>query len=86
MFGSKEQEGDPIAVSSASEDTIIGKTIKIEGDLISDGDIVVEGEVSGSVKTKKSQHPSTLSGCGVGLPCGRSALVPRAYLPPYLPK
>jgi len=34
-----------------SDDTIIGHSIKIEGDLISDGSIIVEGEVAGSVKT-----------------------------------
>lgn len=37
----------------SSEDTIIGRAIKIEGDLSSDGNIVIEGEVKGSVKTGK---------------------------------
>ena len=34
-----------------SDDTVIGQSIKIEGDLASEGSIIVEGEVSGSVKT-----------------------------------
>jgi cytoskeletal protein CcmA (bactofilin family) len=37
----------------SAEDTIIGRAIKIEGDLSSDGNIVIEGEVKGSVKTGK---------------------------------
>ncbi len=35
----------------AMDDTVIGKSIKIEGDLVSNGSITVEGEVVGSVKT-----------------------------------
>ncbi|MFZ5365098.1 MAG: bactofilin family protein [Patescibacteria group bacterium] len=34
-------------------DTVIGHSIKIEGDLTSQGNIVVEGQVVGSVKTDK---------------------------------
>lgn len=36
-----------------AEDTIIGSAIKVEGDLVSSGNIIVEGEVSGSIKTDK---------------------------------
>lgn len=36
------------------EDTVIGGSIKIEGDLVSEGSIVVEGEVVGSIKTASS--------------------------------
>jgi len=39
--------------NGAAEDTIIGSAIKVEGDLVSSGNIIVEGEVSGSVKTDK---------------------------------
>ncbi len=35
------------------EDTLIGSSIKIEGDLVSNGSINVEGEVVGSLKTEK---------------------------------
>ncbi len=51
MFGPKDQEG---LNGNQIDDTIIGSTIKIEGDLVSNGNIVVEGEVSGSLKTEKS--------------------------------
>jgi cytoskeletal protein CcmA (bactofilin family) len=56
MFGSQDKEGPVSEVTTAqpSEDTIIGKTIKIEGDLISNGDIIVEGEVTGTLKTEKT--------------------------------
>ena len=35
-------------------ETIVGHSVKIEGDLISDGDIKVDGSVSGKIKTAKS--------------------------------
>jgi cytoskeletal protein CcmA (bactofilin family) len=34
-------------------ETVIGSTVKIEGDFKGDGDIIVEGVVDGSLKTKK---------------------------------
>jgi len=39
--------------SSSQDDTIIGQSIKIEGDLVSNGNIIVEGQVTGNVKTEK---------------------------------
>ncbi len=45
MFKSNEEE------FKGMEDTVIGSSIKIEGDLVSNGSIIVEGEVIGSVKT-----------------------------------
>ncbi|MBT5338423.1 polymer-forming cytoskeletal protein [Candidatus Falkowbacteria bacterium] len=36
------------------DDTVIGQSIKIEGDLVSNGSITVEGEVIGSVKTEQT--------------------------------
>ncbi len=53
MFKNNDQEGFD-HVQTQPDDTIIGSTIKIEGDLVSNGNIVVEGEVSGSLKTEKS--------------------------------
>lgn len=56
MFGSNGQED--LTPSGANqpqaEDTIIGSTIKIEGDLVSNGNILVEGEVLGTLKTEKN--------------------------------
>lgn len=40
--------------NSGADDTVIGHSIKIEGDLVSAGSIVVEGEVTGSVKTDQT--------------------------------
>lgn len=34
-------------------ETIVGATVKIEGDLVSDGDIRVDGLVAGKIKTSK---------------------------------
>jgi cytoskeletal protein CcmA (bactofilin family) len=55
MFSTQDKGAEPTRpTAGASEDTIIGKTIKIEGDLVSNGDIIVEGEVVGSLKTDKN--------------------------------
>ena len=51
MFKTNGDDYNESKVGGA-EDTVIGSTIKIEGDLVSNGGIVVEGEVSGSVKTE----------------------------------
>jgi len=32
-------------------ETIIAKGVKVEGDFVSDGNVIIEGEVNGSVKT-----------------------------------
>ena len=37
-------------------ETIIGATVKIEGDLVSEGDIRVEGLVTGKIKTNKNLY------------------------------
>jgi cytoskeletal protein CcmA (bactofilin family) len=44
MFN-KDQEGRKIA------GTVIAQGVKVEGDFVSDGDVIIEGEVTGSVKT-----------------------------------
>jgi cytoskeletal protein CcmA (bactofilin family) len=55
MFGNNERdEYTPNGAGVQSEDTVIGSTIKIEGDLVSNGNIMVEGEVVGSLKTEKT--------------------------------
>ncbi|KKQ79991.1 MAG: hypothetical protein UT02_C0018G0005 [Parcubacteria group bacterium GW2011_GWC2_38_7] len=52
MFKNGNEEGYG-AESNGVEDTLIGNSIKIEGDLVSNGSINVEGEVVGSLKTEK---------------------------------
>jgi len=37
-------------------ETIVGATVKIEGDLVSEGDIKVDGLVAGKIKTSKSLY------------------------------
>ena len=38
-------------------ETIIGATVKVEGDLVSEGDIKIDGLVTGKIKTNKKQFP-----------------------------
>lgn len=41
---------------NAAPETIVGATVKIEGDLVSEGDIKVDGLVSGKIKTSKNLY------------------------------
>ncbi|KKS12810.1 MAG: hypothetical protein UU69_C0022G0006 [Candidatus Magasanikbacteria bacterium GW2011_GWA2_41_55] len=34
-------------------ETIVGPSVKVEGEFVSEGNIVIEGQVSGTVKTAK---------------------------------
>lgn len=52
MFKNSNEDGYG-AETNGVEDTLIGSSIKIEGDLVSNGSINVEGEVVGSLKTEK---------------------------------
>lgn len=51
MFKNSDEE---YTNSGQVDDTVIGRSIKIEGDLLSSGPIIVEGEVVGNVKTEQS--------------------------------
>lgn len=51
MFKSNNEEDFDV---NGTEDTVIGSSIKIEGDLVSNGSVSVEGEVVGSLKTEKT--------------------------------
>lgn len=42
--------------SPDAPETIVGATVKIEGDLVSEGDIKVDGLVSGKIKTSKNLY------------------------------
>ncbi|PIR96691.1 MAG: cell shape determination protein CcmA [Candidatus Doudnabacteria bacterium CG10_big_fil_rev_8_21_14_0_10_41_10] len=55
----KDKEKNNIMDTSQTEDaqpaeTVVGHSVKIEGDLVSEGDIKVDGIVMGKVKTAKS--------------------------------
>ena len=41
---------------SGAPETVVGASVKIEGDLVSEGDIRVEGLVSGKIKTTKNLY------------------------------
>jgi len=36
------------------QDTIIGQSVRVEGDFITEGNIIIEGIVSGAIKTEKN--------------------------------
>lgn len=46
-------KNSPVAVQNEAE-TIIGKSVKIEGTFNGQGNIIVEGEVNGNLKTDKN--------------------------------
>lgn len=48
MFTNKEGES-----ANQETETIIGPSVKVEGDFVGDGNVIVEGSVSGTLKTKK---------------------------------
>lgn len=51
MFESKKGE---IVVNEGAAETIVGTSVKLKGNLKSDGDIIVDGVVAGEIKTKGS--------------------------------
>ncbi len=50
MFRDKKHSAMP---STNTQETIIAQGVKVEGDFRSDGDVVIDGEVSGTVETEK---------------------------------
>src|SRR3989344_4151314 len=50
LMGKREDYGD------GATETVVGASVKIEGDLASEGDIRVEGFVTGKVKTTKNLY------------------------------
>src|SRR3990167_1596947 len=42
--------------ANGAPETVVGATVKIEGDLVSEGDIRVDGMVSGKIKTSKNLY------------------------------
>lgn len=53
MFKNEHEDGYT-PDGNSTNDTVIGNSIKIEGDLVSNGSINVEGEVVGTLKTEQS--------------------------------
>ncbi len=53
MFDTKEKEEQGgMKINEGENETIIGASVKVEGDFTSDGNVLVQGVVSGSLKTK----------------------------------
>ena len=46
---------------TAAPETIVGATVKIEGDLVSEGDIRVDGLVTGKIKTSKNLYVGSMA-------------------------
>lgn len=51
----KNNHPEPVSEGAAPE-TIVGASVKIEGDLVSEGDIRVDGLVTGKIKTTKNLY------------------------------
>jgi cytoskeletal protein CcmA (bactofilin family) len=49
----KNNDEDYSERNAATEDTVIGNAIKVEGDLNSSGNIIILGEVAGKISTEK---------------------------------
>ena len=54
MFDSKDKEGKAggFEMKHTDAETVIGASVKVDGDFVSDGDVLVQGVVNGSLKTK----------------------------------
>ncbi len=46
-----QREGD---TGSKDVETVIGSTVKVEGNFVGSGDVIVEGQVAGTIKTSKN--------------------------------
>ena len=55
-------------------ETIIGATVKIEGDLVSEGDIKVDGLVSGKIKTSKNLYVGPMAKIEADVEAGNAVL------------
>jgi cytoskeletal protein CcmA (bactofilin family) len=49
----EKQKGE-VVVNEGAAETIVGTSVKLKGNLKSDGDVVIDGVVTGEVKTKGS--------------------------------
>jgi cytoskeletal protein CcmA (bactofilin family) len=54
MFNSNDKEGrsEGFEMKEGDAETVIGASVKVEGDFTSEGDVHVQGIVNGSMKTK----------------------------------
>lgn len=52
MFGKDKDHTDGKIMHDGNHETIIGLSVKVDGDFVSEGDILVRGVVNGSIRTK----------------------------------
>lgn len=55
-------------------ETIVGATVKIEGDLVSEGDIKVDGLVTGKIKTSKNLYVGSMAKIEADVEAGSAVL------------
>lgn len=53
-FVSDSSSSKPTKIDTKTVETLIGPSVKVEGDFVGEGDVVVEGVVTGKLKTKKN--------------------------------
>jgi cytoskeletal protein CcmA (bactofilin family) len=56
MRNRPESQDEQTVLPSQNAETVVGSSLKIEGDLKSESDIRIDGEVTGSVMTKGNVH------------------------------
>jgi cytoskeletal protein CcmA (bactofilin family) len=54
MFKHTQEEQHTMPMGNNHQETIIAQGVKVEGDFHSQGDVVIDGEVSGSVETAQA--------------------------------
>ncbi|OGE77831.1 MAG: hypothetical protein A2751_02165 [Candidatus Doudnabacteria bacterium RIFCSPHIGHO2_01_FULL_46_14] len=55
-------------------ETVVGASVKIEGDLVSEGDIRVEGAVSGKIKTTKNLYVGAAANIEADIDSGNAVI------------
>ena len=54
MFKRTQEDQKETSMSTSHQETVIAQGVKVEGDFASQGNVIIDGEVTGSVKTNQS--------------------------------
>ena len=65
---------DEYTGGATAPETVVGATVKIEGDLQSDGDIKVDGLVTGKIKTSKNLFVGSMAKIEADVEAGNAVL------------
>jgi|SRR3989338_1353724 len=60
--------------TGSTPETIVGASVKIEGDLVSEGDIKVDGLVTGKIKTTKNLYVGPMAKIEASVEAGNAIL------------